>query len=164
MDGDSTLRQSVERALELDPRVDARRIGVAVRDGVVTLTGFVSSYAELQAAEAVAQSLPGVCAIADDIIVDLGLHGVRSDPNIAARAAAALRHDMTATGLDLRIVVRNGWVSVSGTVQHWYQKNSVEAILGRLRGIRGVRSEIAVHPQPEQYQYIQDGGPSGPRG
>ena len=162
MGGDSALRQRVERALESDVRVDARRIGVTVRNGVVTLTGFVSSYAELQASEDVTQRIPAVSAIANDIVVDLGLHGIGSDPDIAARALAALRHDLTsAVASEIKLVVRNGWISVSGTVHHWYQKKSVEAVLSTLRGIRGVRSEISVHPHAELQHYQQDQDPAG---
>jgi len=144
---DEELRCKVEAELAWDPRIAARPIGVAVHHSIVALSGCVGSYAERVAAEQAAQTVTGVVAVASDIVVKLPPEDLRTDLEIAASAAAALRHNVSVPLARLRLAVRDGWILISGDVDHWFQRNVVETVLAMLRGIQGIRSRILVRRQ-----------------
>jgi len=147
---DISVRHDVEAELEWDPRLDARDIGVAVKDGVVALTGHVRSYAERCAAEQAVQSVIGVQAVANDIVIKLPTGDKNTDPELAAIAIAALKHDVTVPSGDIKVVLRDGWIWLEGHVEHWFQKDAAQAAVARLRGIRGVSNNLAIRCQPSQ--------------
>jgi len=150
MGTDMSLRHEVEDELEWDPRLDSREIGVAVKDGVVTLTGQVSSYAARCAAEQAAQSVVGVQGIANDIVVKLPLESTRTDAEIAAIAVMTLKHNVTVPSDDIKVIVRDGAISLEGHVDHWFEKNAAQATLSTLRGIRGIANNLAIRQQASQ--------------
>jgi len=150
MCSDMTLRHEVEEELDWDPRLDARDIGVAVKDGVVALTGQVSSYAERCAAEHAAQSVIGVRGVANDIVIKLPAENTRSDPEIAAIAVTTLKHNVSVPSEDIQVIVRDGWISLEGHVDHWFQKNAAQATLATLRGIKGITNNLAIREQPSE--------------
>ena len=145
MKTDSELRRDVERELEWDPSIDARNIGVAVKNGVVTLTGYVSSYADKWRAERIAKRVAGVTAIANEIEVKLSTE--RTDPDIAEAARAALKSDSRVPADRIKVIVERGWVTLEGTVDYYYQKSAAESDVRYIAGVRGVTNAIVVTPK-----------------
>ena len=141
---DIELKRDVERALEWEPSIDAREIAVTVKNGVVTLTGHVASYAEKWTAERVAKRVAGVTALANDIQVKL--ENQRTDAEIAESARAALRLDSRIPADRLKVIVSNGWVTLEGTVDYYYQKEAAESQVRYIVGVKGVTNAIEVVP------------------
>ena len=144
MKTDTEIRRDVETELQWDPSVDDKKIGVIVSDGIVTLTGEVSHFAEKWAAEEVAKRISRVRAIANEIQVKIPLAGVRSDTDIAEAAANALRWHVATAGYEIKPVVTNGWVALTGKVQWGFQKNAAVTAVGHLLGVKGVSNNIMV--------------------
>jgi osmotically-inducible protein OsmY len=145
MKTDSELRRDVLRALEWDPSIDARSIGVAAKNGVVTLTGYVSSYGDKWEAERIAKRVAGVTALANDIEVKLSSE--RTDPDIAEAARSSLKSDSRVPADRVRVVVERGWITLEGTVDYYYQKSAAESDVRNLAGVRGVTNALAVTPK-----------------
>ncbi|HTT05773.1 MAG TPA: BON domain-containing protein [Steroidobacteraceae bacterium] len=144
MSNDNQLRRDVEAELEWDTRIDARRIGVAVKDGVVTLSGNVGSYFERQAALDAVQAVDGVLAVANDVVVVLPDDVTRSDTDIAESAAAALQLNTMLPSAAIRLSVRDGWITLVGEVNNWHQKHVAELALTSLRGVRGMSNLLTI--------------------
>jgi osmotically-inducible protein OsmY len=147
MKSDHNLRQDIEQELEEDPRVDAREIGVAVKEGIVTLSGHVSSYAERWAAQDAARSIDGVKALANEIEVKLPQGGERSDTEIAQSAMTALRLNISVPADDIKLTVHDGWITLTGQAAFWYQKQTAETTVRNLQGVKGIANEIKVKAQ-----------------
>ena len=143
-DTDVRARDAVMRQLAWDPAVDASAIGVAAKNGTITLTGFIDSYSGKLAAERAAKRVHGVRAVANDIEVRLRL--ARTDPDIAQDAARALELRSTIPGT-VQAVVHAGHVTLTGTVDWLYQKQSAENAVRHIRGVRGVLNHISVTPR-----------------
>jgi osmotically-inducible protein OsmY len=143
-DRDLRTRKFVTQQLEWDPAVDASAIGVAARDGAVTLTGYVNSYAEKLAAERAAKRVHGVRAVANDIEVRLKVG--RTDADIAADVAIGFRIQASIPAT-VQAAVHHGHVTLTGTVAWLYQKMLAEKVAGRIGGVRHVINRIAVLPQ-----------------
>lgn len=141
---DIELKRDVERALEWEPSIDASEIAVTAKNGVVTLTGYVSSYAEKWTAERVAKRVAGVTALANDIQVKL--ENQRTDAEIAESARAALRLDSRIPADRLKVIVSNGWVTLEGTADYYYQKAAAESQVRYITGVKGVTNAIEVVP------------------
>jgi len=146
MKSDMQLRQDVEAELDWCAHVDARQVGVAVKDGIVTLTGRVDSYLERRCAEEAAQSIAGVRAVANDLSVDIPPAGRCTDADIAAAALEALKSRSGVPADRIRVVVRDGCIELQGKVSTWHQKTAAEAAVCSLRGVRSVNSVITIHP------------------
>jgi osmotically-inducible protein OsmY len=123
-------------------------IGVSVKDGVVTLTGWVDSYTKRWAAEDAAHRVRGVKAVANDIEVRLLKDGERTDTDIAAAAVRALEWDAFVPIDKLDVTVSKGWVTLKGEVEWQYQKNDAERVVRRLQGVKGVTNLITVKLRP----------------
>jgi osmotically-inducible protein OsmY len=145
MKTDWELRRDVERELEWDPSIDARNIGVAAKNGVVTLTGYVSSYADKWRAERIAKRVSGVTALANEIEVKLSTE--RTDPDIAEAARAALKADSRLPADRIKVIVERGWVTLEGTVDYYYQKSAAESDVRYIAGVRGVTNALVVTPK-----------------
>lgn len=141
---DTLLRHDVEAQLDWDRRFDSRQIGVAVKDGVVALSGYVASYAEQRAVEEAVRSVAGVRAIANDIVVELAHDAKRSDAEIAEAVLKALGVNVAVPRDAVTLVVRDGWVTLDGQVSLWFQKNAAESCVSTLRGVRGVTNNIVI--------------------
>src|ERR1700760_3959365 len=115
MRADSDIKRDVEAELRWDPDIDPTDIAVAVKDGVVTLTGFVRSYTQKWQAERDAKRGSGVCGVANDIEVRIPASGQRPDPEIARDAVAALRQELPYSSEHIKIVVKDAWVPLEGT-------------------------------------------------
>lgn len=149
---DRELQEDVLRELEWEPSVDAAHVGVAVKNGVVTLTGHVSSYAEKWAAEAAAKRVYGVRAVANELDVKLPGSSQRTDEDIAADCIAALRANVSVPDDRIRVTVSKGWVTLEGEVEWEFQKESAENTVRYITGVTGVTNLITVKPRvaPEE--------------
>src|SRR6202011_1078225 len=143
---DSAIREDVIYELKWDPKIsDSSVIAVAVKDGVVTLSGFVSSYMEKDAAEKAAKRVYGVRAVANDLQVKLT--STRTDPEIARDVVEELENHILIPADKIKVTVRNGWVTLEGTVDWQYQKNLAESAVKKLRGVIGITNNIEVKPR-----------------
>jgi osmotically-inducible protein OsmY len=144
---DMSLRQDVVDELEFDPTVDATKIGVAVENGIVTLSGHVGSYAEKIAAERIAQRVRGVRGLAQEIEVRYLSGKKDADDEVAERAAKILEWDSTVPPGKIKVKVEKGWITLSGEVEWRFQRAAAEAAVRRLTGVCGVTNMIAVRPR-----------------
>ena len=122
MSQDSQLQESGLAAFNWEPSVSAGHIGVAANAGVVSLSGYVDSYAEKHAAETAARRVKGVRAVAEEIEVRLAMDSRRSDAQIAAAAIERLSWNVTVPKDSVQVKVENGWVTLTGQVDWWYQR------------------------------------------
>jgi osmotically-inducible protein OsmY len=155
---DQLIKADVEAELRYEPRVQATEIGVAVKNGVVTLTGWVDSYGKRWAAEEAAKRVRGVKAVANDIEVRLPVSSEPTDAEIAEAAVRALEWDALLDIDKLDVTVSKGWVTLKGDVQWHYQKDDAERVVRRLTGVKGVSNLIAVKPRvspPDLKQKIE---------
>ena len=141
---DDEIRNSVLMELKWDPKVTSDDIGVAVKDGVVTLTGFVPSYWEKDAAEKAAKRVYGVKAVANDL--EVKLLSSRTDPEIARDIVHELESHISIPANNIKATVRNGWVTLEGNVDWQYQKLLAESAVKKIRGVIGVTNNIEVKP------------------
>jgi osmotically-inducible protein OsmY len=144
---DEQIQRDVLAELKWEPRVTPNEIGVAVKDGVVTLTGWVDSYLKKWAAEEAAHRVRGVRAVANDIEVRLPSSAERTDADIAAAAVRALEWDAFVPVDKLDVTVSKGWVTLKGEVEWQLQKQDSERVVRRLSGVRGVSNLITVRPR-----------------
>jgi len=144
---DIQLRQDILEELEFEPSLDAANIGVAVDDGVVTLTGHVSSYAQKVAAEAAVRRVRGVRAIAEEIEVRYPSDPKTSDDEIAKRVLNALRWDATVPDEKINLTVNKGLVTLTGEVQAFYQRRAAENAIRNLAGVTGIINNITIKPR-----------------
>lgn len=145
---DSQLRQDIIDELEFDPSVSGAHIGVAVDNKVVSLTGHVNSYAEKLAAIAAARRVAGVHAIAENIEVRYPYQNKTEDDQIAKRASDILKWDISAPA-NIDILVQDGWVTLSGTADWYYQRAAAEDDMRKLSGVCGVTNKITIKPRVE---------------
>ena len=154
MKSDAEIRDDVIEELRWDPQIpDPDAIGVAVRDGSVTLTGHASSYAEKLAAARAAERVYGVKAVANDLKVRLS-GAPRDDSDIARAIAHVLEWNVQVPEGRVHARVENGWVTLDGEVEHDYQRREVERMVRQVRGVTGVVDDITVTPpvSPETVQ------------
>jgi osmotically-inducible protein OsmY len=142
---DDQIHQDVVSELKWDPQITSNDIAIAVKDGVVTLSGFVSSYWEKIEAEKAAKRIAGVRGVANDL--EIKLFWQRTDPDIVRAALNALENNVSLSKHDVKVTVKSGHVTLEGTVEWQYQKNQIESTIGKLRGVTGVTNLIKLKPQ-----------------
>jgi osmotically-inducible protein OsmY len=147
MKTDSQIQQDVLAELKWEPSVHAAGIGVEVKDGVVTLAGHVSSYAEKFDAERAAQRVSGVKALAVEMDVKLAGSSKRTDGEIAAAAESALQWTTFLPKNKVKVKVEKGWVTLTGEVDWEYQRESAKAAVRYLMGVTAVSDQIAIKPK-----------------
>jgi osmotically-inducible protein OsmY len=147
MKSDIDIKRDVEEELRLNPDLDATDIAVAVKSGVVTLSGFTRSYSQRLEAERTAKRVNGVTGVANDIEVRLPVFNQRPDPEIARDAVAAVRADLPYSSEHIRVIVRDGWLTLEGSVEWNYAKERAEAAVRRVRGVKGVVNLVHVSPR-----------------
>lgn len=145
---DEELQRDVLAELAWDARAQPNEVGVTVADGVVTLTGWVDSYARKWAAEQSAHRVRGVRAVADDIEVRLTGSAERTDAEIAVAVTRGLEWDAFVPVERIDVTVANGWVMLRGEVEWQYQRRAAERDVRRLSGVRGVTNLVTVRPHP----------------
>ena len=143
---DSEIQRDVEKELEWDPDIDARNIAVKVTDGVVALTGFVSSYTDKYSAERIAKRILGVKAVANDLEVKIATGSERPDPDIARDAVERLQRNLPYSSKNIKVTVRNSWITLEGDVDWDFQRREAEAAVRYVKGAKGVTNLIHVKP------------------
>jgi osmotically-inducible protein OsmY len=146
MKSDKQLQQDVMDDLRWDPSIDASKVGVAVTSGVVTLTGSVPSYFQKQNTERVVKRVAGVRAVANDIEVSLPNTTERTDADIAQAALHALKWDTSVPDENVKVSITKGWVTLEGSVDWNYQRESCEKVVEKLLGVKGVTNRLVVAP------------------
>jgi osmotically-inducible protein OsmY len=147
MRSDDQLQQEVRNELKWEPSVNAADIGVTVKDGAVTLSGYVDSFGEKRAAESSAARLNNVRAIADEIQVRLPVSERHEDADIAREAANVLAWNTFVPRDSVKVIVEDAWVRLTGKVGMWYQKWTAETAIHNIAGIRGITNEIEILPR-----------------
>jgi len=143
---DDSIRSDVLFELKWDPKISSSSdIAVAVKDGVVTLTGFVHSYWDKDAAEKAVKRVYGVRGVANDIEVKLS--SARTDPEIAREAVHELESHISIPSDKIKVTVKNGWVTLEGNVDWQYQKTLAESAVKKLRGVIGITNSIELKPK-----------------
>jgi osmotically-inducible protein OsmY len=142
---DESIGEDVLSELNWDPKISSSDIGVAVKDGVVTLTGYVSSYWEKDEAEKAAKRVYGVKAVANDIKVTPP--SLWSDPEIAREAVHQLDSHIFIPSDKIKVTVKSGWVTLEGTVRWQFQKRLAESAVKKLKGVIGITNNIEVKGQ-----------------
>jgi osmotically-inducible protein OsmY len=144
---DAQIQTDVLAELKWDPRLQPNEIGVIVKDGIVTLTGWVDSYTKRWAAEDAAHRVKGVKAVANDIEVRLSTSDEKTDQDIAKSVVRALEWDAFIPIDKLDVTVSKGWVTLKGEVEWQYQKQDAERVVRRIQGVKGVSNLIVVKPK-----------------
>jgi osmotically-inducible protein OsmY len=147
MKTDMQLRDDVLDELRWEPSINEKAIGVEVKEGVVTLAGFVDNYAQKYAAERAAERVTGVRALADDVVVRLPSSATRTDTDIAAAALKALDWDVEVPNEAVKVKAENGWIWLEGKLEWQYQKTSAERAVRNLMGVKGVSNMIRLVPK-----------------
>lgn len=146
MKTDSQVQQDVITELKWEPSVNAANIGVEVHDGVVTLAGHVTNYAEKLAAEHAAQRVGGVKALTVEIDVTLTGWGARSDIDIARSAENALQWVTYLPKDSIKVMVEKGWITLSGSVEWDYQRQNITSAVRYLTGVKGITDLLVIKP------------------
>jgi osmotically-inducible protein OsmY len=143
---DKVLRQTIVDELDFEPSIDSANIGVAVDNGIVTLTGHVASYAEKVAAERAVERIKGVRAIAEKIEVRYPGHKRTSDDEIAERALSVIGWNVQVPQGSVKVKVEKGWVELTGAVDWRFQRVAAESAVRGLSGVVGVSNFVEVKP------------------
>jgi osmotically-inducible protein OsmY len=154
MKSDSEIERDVREELQWEPDLNAEDIAVSVKDGVVTLAGFTRSYTDRLEAEQAAKRVGGVHAVANDIEVRLPAIDQRPDPDIARDAVAALKSQLPISHDKIKVIVKDGWITLEGAAEWQYQKTTAENAVRKIKGAKGVTNVIQLKPavQPTDIQ------------
>jgi len=149
MKTDFDVQRDVQDELHWNPRVNAAALGVAVTDGIVTLTGHVPQFAERKAAVHSAQRVAGVKGVVDHLEVRLGSAGERTDADIARAALNVLAWNSFVPAQNISVAVHEGWLTLAGEADWQYQRVAAEDAVHALWGVRGVTNTITVRSLSE---------------
>src|SRR5712675_979623 len=147
MRSDSEIERDVREELKWDPDLAAENIAISVKNGVVTLAGFTHSYTDRLEAELAVKRVAGVHAVANDIEVRLPAIDQRPDPDIARDAVAALKTELPISYDRIKLIVKEGWVTLEGAVEWQYQKTTAENCVRKVKGVKGVTNVVTVKPK-----------------
>jgi osmotically-inducible protein OsmY len=150
MKTDAQLKADVVSELQWDPAINAAHVGVAAKDGIVTLTGHLDTFVEKYAIERAAQRVEGVRAVAVELDVKIAPSHKRNDSEIAEAAEKAFSWNVMIPDDRIRVKVERGWVTLSGDVEWEYQRSSAEAAVRALIGVVGVSNAIVLKPTVAQ--------------
>ena len=146
MKTDAQLKKDIQDELSWDPEIHATDVGVIVKDGVVTLTGHLASYAEKYAAERATERVSGVLALVMEVEVRLPSSSKRNDADIASAARNALTWSVVVPDSRIQLKVEKGWITLSGEVEWDYQRKAADKAVRDLLGVTGVSNLIKVAP------------------
>jgi osmotically-inducible protein OsmY len=147
---DNSLRAKIESEIDFDPEIKSTDIHVAAQDSIVSLTGFTHNYLEKFVAEKAAKRVYGVKAVANDI--EVKLKTVRTDPEIARDVVNAFETNFIVPDKQLKVTVKDGWVTIEGKVEYQYEKSAAEAEVRNLSGVKGLFNKIEVKPSVSPVQ------------
>ena len=146
MKTDAELQRDVMTELKWEPAIHAAELGVAVKDGVVTLSGYVDNYSKKWAAERAVKRVAGVKAVAEEIKVTPASSYRRADEDIARSATNTLNWNVWVPPDRVKVMVQDGWITLSGDVDGYYQKERAEDAVRHLVGVLGVNNSITINP------------------
>lgn len=144
MKNNEALQKDVQDAIKWEPLLNAAEIGVIAKDGVITLTGIVDSYAKKLEAEDAAKNVAGVKAVVEKIEIKFGSAGRKNDNEIANEVLNALRWNWEIPSDRVKIKVEEGWITLEGELEWNYQKEAVQKSANNLVGVRGVTNSIKI--------------------
>jgi osmotically-inducible protein OsmY len=144
---DTELQKDVMSELKYDPSVKVSDIGVLAKNGTVTLNGYATSYSEKWEAVHATKRVAGVKAIADDIEIQLPASYHRTDTDIAAAAINQIEWSTTIPNGTIQATVRDGWITLEGQVEWWYQKNAAGGLVKQMAGVKGLTNSISISPK-----------------
>jgi osmotically-inducible protein OsmY len=149
MKPDIDVERDVKHELMWEPDLGSSDIAISVRDGVVTLTGFVKSYTEKYEAEAAAKRVQGVIGVANDVEVRLPSVDERPDPEIARDAVHAIRSQLPVSADNVKLTAHNGYITIEGEVEWQYQRAAAENAVRGIKGVKGVINNMLLKPHAE---------------
>lgn len=144
MKKDTILQQKVQDALHWDSLLKHSEIGVSAEDGIVTLTGFVDSYAKKLKAESIVKDIKGVLALVEKIEVKFGVEGAVTDVEIANQVVNAIKWNWEIPNDVIKVQVENNWVTLEGALQWNYQRETVKNLVNNVSGIRGINNKMTI--------------------
>jgi osmotically-inducible protein OsmY len=147
MKSNSQLQQDVQDAIKWQPLLNAAEIGVTAKDGVVSLTGIVDSYAKKSEAEDAAKNVAGVTALVEKIEVKYPDSYTKTNAEIASEVLNALKASWEVAQYKVKVKVESGWVTLTGELGWNYQKEAARKAIESLRGVTGVTNNITIHPE-----------------
>jgi osmotically-inducible protein OsmY len=147
MKTDSDVKRDVQDEIKYDPFIDSTDIALSVKNGVVSLTGFACNYSQKLQAEEDAKRISGVMAVANDIEVRLASIDARPDPDIARDLVAQLKFELPFSYEKIKSVVKNGWVTLDGSLEWNYQRTDAEDTARHIKGVVGVSNLIKLSPR-----------------
>jgi osmotically-inducible protein OsmY len=153
---DKEIQLDVLAEIARDGRFKPAELGVEVDTGVVTFTGTVTSYPKLAAAAEIAGDVPGVKDVANKLTVEIAPYAVRDDTRIAQAVRTALEWDTTVPEERIDSVIRNGAVTLKGTVDFWYERQAASDTVRNLLGVKAVNNHIVIAPPGRGDVAIQD--------
>ena len=153
---DTELQNDVLSELKYEPSIKVTDIGVLVKNGTVTLNGYATSYNEKWQAVHAAKRVAGVKAIADDIEIQLPDSYHRTDGDIASAAINQIDWSTTIPQGTVEVTVRNGWITLEGEVEWWYQKNAAGSLVKQMAGVKGVSNSISISPKVTKHEVETD--------
>jgi osmotically-inducible protein OsmY len=154
MKSDTEIERDVREELQWDPDLNAEDIAVSVKDGAVMLAGFTRSYTDRLEAEVAAKRVAGVRAVANDIEVRLPAIDQRPDPDIGRDAVAALKSQLPISHDKIKVIIKDGWITLEGIVEWQYHKTTAENAVRKIKGVKGITNVIQLRPavQPTDIQ------------
>ena len=145
---DTDIKRDVEDEIRWDPSIeDDSHIAVAVNDGVVTLTGYTKKYMDSYYAERAAKRVQGVKGVANELEIKYDTGSERPDPDIAEEAVKALKRDLPLTHEKLKVIAKDGRLTLEGEVEWNYQKETAERAVRTIRGVKSISNVITVKPK-----------------
>ncbi len=146
MKTDAQIQQDVMEEMNWEPQLNATQIGVAVKDGIVTLSGTVDTYLKKRKAEKAAKRVKGVKAVAEDIEVKLSGFGKKNDTELAEAVLIALKWNSAVKEEKVKVKVENGWITLDGEAEWLFQRNAATRAVEHLNGVVGVTNLISIKP------------------
>jgi len=150
------LQKDVQDAIKWEPLLNAAEIGVIAKDGVITLTGTVDSYAKKSEAEKAAKSVTGVKAVVEQIEIRFGSYGKKNDTEIAEDILNAFASNWEVPDDKVKVKVEDGWVTLEGELKWNFQKDAAKKSVNNLVGVIGVINNITI--QPESHDEVEKKG------
>jgi osmotically-inducible protein OsmY len=147
MKTDLEIQKNVQEELKWEPSINASEIGVAVSNGIVTLTGYVDTFSKRKIAKNAAQRVVGVKAVAEDIVVKLLSSSKKTDTDIAQAVVNALKWHASVQENRIKVTVESGWVTLEGTVNWAFEKEATKLAIENLMGVIGVSNLITIEPK-----------------
>ena len=150
------LQKDVQDALKWEPLLNAAEIGVTVKDGVITLTGTVDSYAKKLEAEDAAKNVAGVKVVAEEIVIKYGNTGSRTDTEIATEILNAWKWNWEVPADKIKAKVEHGWVTLDGELEWNYQRVAAKTAIKNIAGVLGVNNNIKIKSETHDLIEKQD--------